>query len=74
MQLHLQNRGTEQKPNIWFIPVPDLQIPKLILLSPTYVVLINFAQSSLIWTLEFWQPKPHFWKYVLPVTDNLVTS
>lgn len=47
-QLHLQNRGTEQKPNIWFIPVPDLQIPKLILLSPTYVVLINFAQSSLI--------------------------
>lgn len=33
MQLHLQSRVPEKKPNIWFFPVPDLQTPKLILLS-----------------------------------------
>lgn len=38
------------------------------------LVLINFAQSSLIWTLEFWQPKSHFWKYVLPVIADSLTD
>lgn len=32
-ELHLQNREAESKPNIWFSPVLDLQMLKLILLS-----------------------------------------